>query len=97
MSHKKNLFLDTNFLRNYSGREKEFQESLKILSEKWEVYISSFTAIELKNNKTDAGLETLKLLKYIKVLPNQMEFMTDISEAKKLFSKEELLKTDNTE
>ena len=91
MDSKKILFLDTNFLRDYSGKEKEFQESLNILSEKWEVYISSFTAIELKNNKTDAGLKTLELLEYIKVLPSQMEFMENIYEAEKLFSKEELL------
>ena len=97
MDSKKILFLDANFLRDHSGKEKEFQESLKILSEKWEVYISSFTAIELKNNKTDAGLETLRFLEYVKVLPSQMEFMENIYEAEKLFSKEELLKTDNTE
>ena len=35
MDSKKILFLDTNFLRDYSGKEKEFQESLNILSEKW--------------------------------------------------------------
>lgn len=97
MDSKKILFLDANFLRDHSGKEKEFQESLKILSEKWEVYISSFTAIELKNNKTDVGLETLRFLEYVKVLPSQMEFMKNIYEAEKLFSKEELLKTDNTE
>ncbi|NWO18238.1 PIN domain-containing protein [Leptotrichia sp. oral taxon 223] len=90
------LFLDTNFLRNYKSNEENFKKSLSRLSSNYEIYVSSLTAIELKNNKTRDGIETLKLLKHVKVLPTEME-MISRQDSINYFSVNELLKTDNSE
>ena len=89
------LFLDTNFLRNYKSNEENFKKSLSELSKEYEIYVSSLTAIELKSNKTEDGIETLKLLKYIKVLPIEMEMISHQDNIK-YFSVDELLKVDNS-
>ena len=89
------LFLDTNFLRNYKSNEENFKKSLSELSKEYEICVSSLTAIELKNNKTEDGIETLKLLKYVKVLPTEMEMISN-QDSIKYFSVDELLKVDNS-